>query len=214
MRWAGGNKMKKTFLKYDKATLTVMVQADNPDRIKELIDKSLPCGAEAFGMQFEKLEPEYRKKEVYKELFSYSDKPVYVTNYRKGKNEGKTDDVLADELLELSDCGATLCDVIGDLFDRQPDEVAVDEKAIEKQIKLIDALHKKGAEVLISSHILKYTPAERVLEVAKEHHVPIVENKALARMLYYNVELDTEIPEELYQMTAEVLAYVYQLKNK
>ncbi len=56
--------------------------------------------------------------------------------------------------------------------------------------------------------------AQKLKEVAKEHHVPIVENKALARMLYYNVELDTEIPEELYQMTAEVLAYVYQLKNK
>ena len=56
--------------------------------------------------------------------------------------------------------------------------------------------------------------AQKLKEVAKEHNVPIVENKALARMLYYNVELDTEIPEELYQMTAEVLAYVYQLKNK
>ena len=56
--------------------------------------------------------------------------------------------------------------------------------------------------------------ARKLKEVAKEHNVPIVENKALARMLYYNVELDTEIPEELYQMTAEVLAYVYQLKNR
>ena len=37
--------MKPTFLKYDKALLTVMVQAENPDRIKELIDKALPEGA-------------------------------------------------------------------------------------------------------------------------------------------------------------------------
>ncbi len=165
----GGIKMKKTFLEYDKATLTVMVQADNPDRIKELIDKSLPDGAEAFGMQFEKLEPQFRNKETYKELFYYTDKPVYVTNYRLGKNEGKSDEVLANELLELADCGATLCDVIGDLFDKQPDEVAVSDEAIEKQMKLIDDLHKKGAEVLISTHILKYTSAERVLEIALEH---------------------------------------------
>ena len=165
----GGIKMKKTFLEYDKATLTVMVQADNPDRIKELIDKSLPEGAEAFGMQFERLEPQFRNKEVYKELFSYTDKPVYVTNYRFANNEGKSDDELAEELVELAECGATLCDVIGDLYDRQPDEVAIDEKAVEKQMKLIDDLHKKGAEVLISTHILKYTPAERVLEIALEH---------------------------------------------
>ncbi len=56
--------------------------------------------------------------------------------------------------------------------------------------------------------------AQKLKDIAKEHDVPIVENKPLARMLYYNVEVDAEIPPELYQMTAEVLAYVYQLKNK
>ncbi|MBE5959920.1 MAG: flagellar biosynthesis protein FlhB [Lachnospiraceae bacterium] len=56
--------------------------------------------------------------------------------------------------------------------------------------------------------------AAKIKEVAKKHDVPIVENKPLARMLYYNVDLDTEIPSELYQMVAEVLAYVYSLKNK
>jgi len=161
--------MKKTFLNTDKSTLTVMVQADNPNRIKELIDQSTPNGAEAFGMQFEQLNGEYRNIETYKELFSYSDKPVYVTNYRFAKNEGKTDEVLAQELLELADCGATLCDVIGDLYDKQPDELAVSEEAVKKQMELIDKLHEKGAEVLISTHILKYTPAERVLEIALEH---------------------------------------------
>ena len=39
---------------------------------------------------------------------------------------------------------------------------------IQKQIKLINTIHQKGAEVLMSSHISKYTPAERVLEVALE----------------------------------------------
>ncbi len=56
--------------------------------------------------------------------------------------------------------------------------------------------------------------AQKIKEVAKDNHIEIVENKPLARMLYYNVELGSEIPPELYQMTAEVLAYVYGLKNK
>ena len=146
-----------------------MVQADNPDRIKELIDKCLPEGAEAFGMQFEQMKPEYRTREVYEDLFSYSDKPLYVTNYRLKYNEEKSDEELAEELLELAECGATLCDVMGDLYDRQPDEVAVSEEAIKKQMELIDELHKKGAEVLMSSHIFKFTSAERVLEIALEH---------------------------------------------
>lgn len=161
--------MKKTFLDTKKATLTVMVQADNPNRIKELIDKATIEGGEAFGMQLEKMKPEYRNKEVYKDLFSYSDKPIYVTNYRSSVNDGKSDEVLAAELLELADCGATLCDVMGDYFDKQPDELAVDKKAIEKQMELINKLHEKGAEVLMSTHVLKFTPAERVLEIALEH---------------------------------------------
>ncbi len=161
--------MKKTFLKYDRATITTMVQGDNPDRIKELMDKATPEGAEAFGMQFEKMKPEYRNGETCKQLFAYTDKPVYVTNYRSAKNEGKSDDMLAEELLELAESGATLCDVMGDYFDRQPDEVAVDEDAIKKQMELIDKLHAKGAEVLMSSHVYKFTPAERVLEIALEH---------------------------------------------
>ncbi len=161
--------MKKTFLEYETSTLTVMVQADNPGRIKELIDKSLPFGAEAFGMQFERMAPEFRDADIYRELFAYTDKPVYVTNYRYGTNDGKTDEVLAKELLELADCGATLCDVMGDHFDKQPDELAVDKTAIEKQMELINKLHDKGAEVLMSSHVMNFTPAERVLEIALEH---------------------------------------------
>ncbi|MDY3855249.1 MAG: flagellar biosynthesis protein FlhB [Butyribacter sp.] len=55
--------------------------------------------------------------------------------------------------------------------------------------------------------------AERIKNVAREHDIEIVENKPLARMLYHNVELGDQIPPELYQMVAEVLAYVYGLKN-
>lgn len=161
--------MQKTFLKYEKPLLTAMVLGDNPDRIKELMDKSLKEGAEAFGIQFESVQPQFRNAQTYRELFTYTDKPMYVTNYRGGKNKDKTDDEISVELLELAGCGATLCDVMGDLFDKQPDEVAVKGEAIEKQMKLIDKLHKKGAEVLISSHILKYTSPERILEIALEH---------------------------------------------
>ncbi len=56
--------------------------------------------------------------------------------------------------------------------------------------------------------------AVRIKEIAKEHDIAIVENKPLARMLYHNVDLDSEIPQELYQMVAEVLVYVYETKNK
>ncbi len=56
--------------------------------------------------------------------------------------------------------------------------------------------------------------AFKIKDIAKENDVEIVENKPLARMLYANVEIGNEIPAELYQSVAEVLAYVYKLKNK
>ncbi len=54
--------------------------------------------------------------------------------------------------------------------------------------------------------------AERIKEIAKDNGVQIVENKPLARTLYYTVEVDNAIPPELYQAVAEILALVYQLE--
>ena len=171
MPWEGRINMENNlFVNSKKPLLTCMVQAATPERIKELIDLSLLEGAEAFGMQFCRLDPEYRSREVYEELFNYADdKPVYVTNYRSGFNKEKTDGQLADELLELADCGAALCDVMGDYFDKCEGELTMNEAAVKKQMELIDGLHKRGAAVLMSSHVLKFTPAERVLEIAFEH---------------------------------------------
>lgn len=56
--------------------------------------------------------------------------------------------------------------------------------------------------------------AQKIKEVARENNVEIVENKPLARMLYANVDIGREIPPELYQAVADVLAMVYSIKNK
>lgn len=56
--------------------------------------------------------------------------------------------------------------------------------------------------------------AQKIKDAAKEHHIEIVENKPLARMLYANVEVGELIPPELYQAVAEVLAFVYHLQGK
>lgn len=55
--------------------------------------------------------------------------------------------------------------------------------------------------------------AMRIKEIAKENDVQIVENKPLARALYDSVDIGEEIPAELYQAVAEVLAFVYNLKD-
>jgi len=54
----------------------------------------------------------------------------------------------------------------------------------------------------------------QIKAVAKEHYIPIVRNPPLARFIYWKVALDQEVPVEIYQAIAEILAYVYRLKGK
>lgn len=56
--------------------------------------------------------------------------------------------------------------------------------------------------------------AQNIKRIASEHKVPMIENKPLARELYANVEVGQKITPELYEAVAEILAYVYSLKNK
>lgn len=56
--------------------------------------------------------------------------------------------------------------------------------------------------------------AQQIKKIARENDVYIVENKPLARSLYAQVEVDKQIPEELFAAVAEVLAYVYKMNRK
>lgn len=71
--------------------------------------------------------------------------------------------------------------------------------------------HGRGAPTVIAkgADLL----AARIREKAKELEIELVENKPLARTLYYTVEIGDEIPPELYQAVAEVLAFVYSIRN-
>lgn len=59
----------------------------------------------------------------------------------------------------------------------------------------------------------KHLTAQRIKELATEHHVPLFEAPPLARALNYHVEIGYEIPAELYAAVAEILAWVYQLRS-
>ncbi|GFN36425.1 flagellar biosynthesis protein FlhB [Tepidimicrobium xylanilyticum] len=90
-----------------------------------------------------------------------------------------------------------------DVIITNPTHIAV---AIEYDRNLYEAPYvlAKGMDVV----------AENIKKVGEEHSIPIVENKPLARALYETVEIGDLIPEELYEAVAEVLAYVYSLKDE
>jgi len=56
--------------------------------------------------------------------------------------------------------------------------------------------------------------AARIREIARENKVPLVENKPLARTLYSTVEIGREIPADLFEAVAQVLAFVYRTHGR
>lgn len=73
----------------------------------------------------------------------------------------------------------------------------------EKEVMNAPVVVAKGAEHL----------AFKIREIAETHGVPLVENRPLARGLYRAADIGDEVPEEFFQAVAEVLAYVYSLKD-
>jgi flagellar biosynthetic protein FlhB len=73
----------------------------------------------------------------------------------------------------------------------------------DRQTRVAPYVVAKGAGVI----------AEKIRELARQEHIPIVENKPLAQVLYKMVRIDDMIPEDLYRSVAEVLAFVYNLKK-
>jgi flagellar biosynthetic protein FlhB len=59
-----------------------------------------------------------------------------------------------------------------------------------------------------------YRVAEKIVKIAKENHIPVVQNIPLARAIYYTIDIGQEISSDLYLAMAEVLAYVYKLRGR
>ena len=70
---------------------------------------------------------------------------------------------------------------------------------------------ERAAPVVIAKGVDQI--ALKIREIAKAHDVPIVTAPPLARAIYFNAEIEDEIPEGLYVAVAQILAYVYQLRE-
>ncbi len=161
---------KPTFLNQNKPLVTCMILTGSAETAIQDIRNAIYDGADAIGFEMEFLNRDEQNPETLRQIFDAASRhPVYVTNYRDRCNTGKTDDELADGLLMELDAGATLLDVMGDLFGRTEGELSLDPAVIEKQKAFIEKVHQKGGEVVMSSHVKHYLPAEEVLKIAFEH---------------------------------------------
>jgi flagellar biosynthetic protein FlhB len=76
-------------------------------------------------------------------------------------------------------------------------------------IKYSDNLPAPQVIAMGADHI-----AEKIKELARQHNIPIVENKPLARTIFKTLKIGQVIPRELFVAVAEVLSYVYRLRRK
>lgn len=196
--------MKPTFLTYQKPLLTSMILRETPEECINLIMNSLYDGAEAFGFQMEYLKREYRTPDTLKKIFSYCDnRPIYITSYRGMASRGYTDEECVEYLLMGLEAGATLCDVMGDLYHQDAHDMTYDPEAVKKQKALIARIHDSGGEVLMSSHIRAYFDEEQVVAVAKEHQArgadiaKIVNHAQTEEQLMQNLHMAYRLKQEL-----------------
>ena len=160
---------KPSFKNADHPLITAMIQCRTPEECADKIERSLAAGAEAFGIQLCQLSRQYRTKEVLTDLFSRcGGKPIYITSYRYNESTGMTDEECADLLLLGLSCGATLCDIMGDLFAPNEYQITDDPEAVARQKELIRTIHARGGEVLISTHDFRPLTADKIFAVAAE----------------------------------------------
>lgn len=156
-----------SFLLKTRPTVVGMLRSNTTEDLLKEISLVLKEGADAVGFQIEALLPKERCAENYNRIIAAMEgRPAYVTHYARCNTLDLSDDELMKELFAAAECGATLIDVRCDLFDRRPDEYSTDHTAIKKQREVISRLHDMGAEVLMSTHLLKYAPCEKVVEIA------------------------------------------------
>ncbi len=123
-------------------------------------------GADAFMLHMEAMKQAHLCEADLATIFNYAgDKPVFTMNYRRPG--GKTDEQLIEEQLLAVRVGASMIDMMGDMFDPAPRELTHDRSAIDRQRQTIEQVHALGGEVLMSSHVWEYMTPEQTLAHAK-----------------------------------------------
>lgn len=143
-------------------------------------------GAEAYDLHLSCLREESRTKEEIRRAVEFTDKPVMALYYRDARDE-ITEEARAGCLAEAVDGGAACVDMQAYTFDpaakegfdpafgaglpfaaAMPREISMRPEIVEKQMRWITEMHKRGAEVLISCHTGVSMVAEQTVSLAKE----------------------------------------------
>ncbi len=151
---------------------TQIVQLMSGRSAAELIGEArngMADGADGIAVNLCDLDLAERNAEVFRQILDAVPLPFMFIHYRQDSRMTPQDDEPRQtELLAAAEAGVGMIDVMGDLFDKSPDERTRNPEAIAKQKALIKQIHGIGAQVVISSHPLRFMNAEAIVEQLKD----------------------------------------------
>jgi 3-dehydroquinate dehydratase len=155
---------RRKFLRPGGPTIAAIMDGQTP---AELIAQARGAefdGADAVAVSLFELKPEFRNPQSFAGIVNAVPLPFMFYFYRKDFwNVASTDESRQEVLLAAAEGGAAIIDVMGDLYDPSPRENTSSPEAVERQMRLIDQIHARGAQVVISSHVSEALTADEVL---------------------------------------------------
>ena len=162
--------MKFSFLNKPYPVITGIFAGQTPEELIAEARHSEFEGANAIAVELMDLKPEFRNRDALKSVIDSVNLPFMFVFYRNDRQQALDDEARQEVLLAAADAGAAMIDVMGDLYDPSPMEITRNPKAIDRQKHLIDRIHAKGAEVVISSHM---STLGRTTEQVIEHMLEV-----------------------------------------
>ncbi|MBE6369996.1 MAG: type I 3-dehydroquinate dehydratase [Lentisphaerae bacterium] len=156
---------KKSFFNRQSCAVTLLCKPTSATQAMALVRAAECDGADAFAIEIQKLPQTERTVDNFRNIIGCAQLPGMFIDYRDDIIHGADDEARQQYLLMAAEAGAEVIDVMGDLYNPSPRELALDAATISKQKKLIDEIHRRGAKVLISSHMTNEAlSANEVLE--------------------------------------------------
>ena len=171
----------------------VLIEDPTPEALLSTIKLAEYDGADAFVLELQSLEPEFRNPRALRQVFDATTLPIFTVYRRYALRGSDMEYAESDEearmrtQLDMIDIGSIGVDMELDTFDPRPHpasgteewkrytydrsspplEVSTDRRAADRQSQLIEDAHRRGGEVLASSHALVRLSAEAALRIGK-----------------------------------------------
>ncbi len=160
--------MRPSFFDRPAPVVTSIIRGQTPAEIIKWAAASESDGAGGIAVDLERYRPEYRTEAHFRSIMDVFDIPFMFFAYRDDKfAKVQSDDARQEVLLAAASAGASVIDVMADLYAPDPMQLTFDTVAIDKQKRLFDEIRKRGAAAELSCHTPCAVNCEKTLEMMK-----------------------------------------------